>query len=112
MQRSPKPLPGAAPRSPCWISIWRPPAKFAADIAAEGGTAKAYAANVLKKETLLEAREQIRRDFGTCDILVNGAGGNNPRATTTNEYYLDGDMEKDITTFFNLVPLVWSSSST
>ena len=71
-------------------------AKFAADIAAEGGTAKAYAANVLKKETLLEAREQIRRDFGTCDILVNGAGGNNPRATTTNEYYLDGDMEKDI----------------
>lgn len=79
-------------------------AKFAADIAAEGGTAKAYAANVLKKETLLEAREQIRRDFGTCDILVNGAGGNNPRATTTNEYYLDGDMEKDITTFFNLDP--------
>lgn len=71
---------------------------------AEGGTAKAYAANVLKKETLLEAREQIRRDFGTCDILVNGAGGNNPRATTTNEYYLDGDMEKDITTFFNLEP--------
>ena len=79
-------------------------AKFAADITAEGGTAKAYAANVLKKETLLEAREQIRRDFGTCDILVNGAGGNNPRATTTNEYYLDGDMEKDITTFFNLEP--------
>ena len=79
-------------------------AKFAADITVEGGTAKAYAANVLKKETLMEAREQIRRDFGTCDILVNGAGGNNPRATTTNEYYLDGDMEKDITTFFNLDP--------
>lgn len=79
-------------------------AKFAAEIAAEGGEAKAYAVNVLKKDTLLEAREQIRRDFGACDILVNGAGGNNPRATTTNEYYFDGDIEKDITTFFNLDP--------
>ena len=58
----------------------------------------------MKKDTLLEAREQIRRDFGACDILVNGAGGNNPRATTTNEYYFDGDIEKDITTFFNLDP--------
>ena len=77
--------------------------KFAAEITAAGGTARAYEANVLKKETLEAARERIHAELGTCDILINGAGGNNPRATTTNEYYFDGDIDRqDITTFFNL----------
>ena len=87
-------------------------AKFAADIAAEGGTAKAYAANVLKKETLLEAREQIRRDFGTCDILVNGAGGNNPRATTTTNTTSTATWRRISPPFSTWSPPVWSSSST
>ena len=77
--------------------------KFAAEITAAGGTARAYEANVLKKETLEAARERVHAELGTCDILINGAGGNNPRATTTNEYYFDGDIDRqDITTFFNL----------
>lgn len=77
--------------------------QFAAEITAAGGTARAYEANVLKKETLEAARERIHAELGTCDILINGAGGNNPRATTTNEYYFDGDIDRqDITTFFNL----------
>lgn len=77
--------------------------KFAAEIIAAGGTARAYEANVLKKETLEAVREQVHAELGTCDILINGAGGNNPRATTTNEYYFDGDIDRqDITTFFNL----------
>ena len=61
--------------------------------------------DVLDKASLEAAREKINTDLGTCDILINGAGGNNPRATTTKEYYFEGDIDKtDITTFFNLDP--------
>lgn len=78
---------------------------YADEIIKEGNIAKAYEVDVLNKESLEEAHEKIISDFGTCDILINGAGGNNPRATTTNEYYFDGDIDKsDITTFFNLDP--------
>ena len=65
--------------------------KVAEEIASKGGTAKAYKANVLEKASLEEARDKIEKDFGTCDILINGAGGNNPRATTSNEYCKVGD---------------------
>lgn len=34
--------------------------------------------------------------------VVTGAGRNNPRATTANEYYPDGDIDKDVVSFFNL----------
>ncbi|AJG98283.1 D-mannonate oxidoreductase [Clostridium beijerinckii] len=78
---------------------------YADEITKEGNIAKAYQVDVLDKESLEAARTQIVADLGTCDILINGAGGNNPRATTTNEYYFDGDIDKtDITTFFNLDP--------
>lgn len=78
---------------------------YANEITKEGNVAKAYEVDVLNKESLEAARTKIVADFGTCDILINGAGGNNPRATTTNEYYFDGDIDKnDITTFFNLDP--------
>ena len=78
---------------------------YADEIVKEGHIAKAYEVDVLNKESLEAAHTQIVADFGTCDILINGAGGNNPRATTTNEYYFDGDIDKsDITTFFNLDP--------
>lgn len=53
--------------------------KNAAEIVANGGTAKAYKANVLDKESLLEVKRQVNADLGKCDILINGAGGNNPR---------------------------------
>lgn len=78
---------------------------YANEIVKEGHVAKAYEVDVLNKESLEAAHTEIVSDFGTCDILINGAGGNNPRATTTNEYYFDGDIDKsDITTFFNLDP--------
>ena len=77
----------------------------AAEIAAQGLAAKGYACNVLDRQSCLDAREQIRRDFGTCDILLNGAGGNNPRATTDKEYYEEGDAGlEELKTFFNLDP--------
>ncbi len=75
---------------------------FADEITASGGQAKAYKANVLDKAIMEEVHQQVMADFGPCDILINGAGGNNPRANTTNEYYMPGDIDKDIVTFFNL----------
>ena len=59
--------------------------KVATEVNAIGGIAKAYKANVLEKASLEEVKEAINKDFGTVDILINGAGGNNPRATTSNE---------------------------
>jgi len=67
--------------------------EVAASIRAEGGIAKGFAANVLDRASLEAAREAILKEFGTCDILINGAGGNNPRGTTTKEYLFPEDLE-------------------
>ena len=75
--------------------------KWADEIVAEGGIAKAYECNVLQKESIENAHEAILADFGGCDILLNGAGGNNPRATTDNEYFHMEDLE-NMKTFFDL----------
>ena len=61
--------------------------KLADELKAEGFICEGYKANVLEKEALEEVREAVLRDLGKCDVLVNGAGGNNPRATTDNEYH-------------------------
>ena len=71
-------------------------------IVAQGYIAKGYAANVLDKESLAAAHAAILKDFGTCDILINGAGGNNPRATTDKEYFEIGDIVTDTKSFFDL----------
>ncbi|MBQ2891027.1 MAG: SDR family oxidoreductase [Clostridia bacterium] len=77
-------------------------AKINADkIAKDGGIAKGYACNVLSRESIEEAHKAILSDFGSCDILINGAGGNNPKATTDNEYFTPEDMGK-MKTFFDL----------
>ena len=60
--------------------------KLADELCAEGFICKGYKANVLDPEALAEVHKAVVADLGTCDILVNGAGGNNPRATTDNEY--------------------------
>ena len=74
----------------------------AEEIRADGGTAKAYQCNVLSKEDLERCREEVSRDFGPCDILINGAGGNNARATTDKEYYEPGDLDAETKSFFDL----------
>ena len=76
--------------------------KAADEIVALGGIARGYKANVLEKNSLEICRELVLKDFGTCDILINGAGGNNPKATTDNEYAELDDEIKDIKTFFDL----------
>ncbi|MBR3610251.1 MAG: SDR family oxidoreductase [Oscillospiraceae bacterium] len=75
---------------------------FADEITAEGGIAKAYSCNVLNKEICENVAKQIVEDFGPCDILVNGAGGNNPKATTDKEYFELGDIDADTKSFFDL----------
>ncbi len=74
----------------------------AEEIGSIGGIAKAYQANVLRKDSLEACHEQILKDFGSCDILINGAGGNNPKATTDNEFAEVEDVTKDLKTFFDL----------
>ncbi len=74
--------------------------KLADECKAEGYVCEGYKANVLETEALEEVHAQIQKDFGPCDILINGAGGNNPRATTDNEYQHEAaDGQK---TFFDL----------
>lgn len=60
---------------------------LADELKSEGYICEGYTANVLDTEALEKVREQVIADLGECDILVNGAGGNNPRATTDNEYH-------------------------
>ncbi len=72
-------------------------------IRANGGTAFAYKCNVLDKADIESVHGKVKADLGTCDILVNGAGGNNPKCTTAHEEYESGDESRDdILTFFNI----------
>ena len=76
--------------------------EVAVEIVSEGGVARAYECNVLNKDCVEEVALAVKKELGTCDILINGAGGNNPRATTDNEYFTPSDFDKDIKTFFSL----------
>lgn len=77
--------------------------KVADGINSSGGIAKAYQADVLDRRSLEEAHNGILSDLGKCRVLINGAGGNSPRATTDKEYYEDGDIDReDIKSFFSL----------
>ena len=74
--------------------------KLADELKAEGYICEGYKANVLDREVLEEVHKQVLNDLGPCDILVNGAGGNNPRATTDNEY--QHEAKEGQKTFFDL----------
>lgn len=74
--------------------------RMAQEVRDNGGIAAAYECNVLSKISIKEAREVIMKELGGCDILINGAGGNNARATTDNEF---AEIElKDKKDFFAL----------
>lgn len=75
--------------------------KYAEEIVEAGGVAKGYKANVLDVESLQAAREAVTKDLGTVDILVNGAGGNSPKASTDTEYHEFEGMD-DVKNFFDL----------
>ena len=76
--------------------------KYADEITAEGGIAKAYQCNVLDKDICTQVALEVEKDLGSCDILINGAGGNNPRATTDKEYFEPQDIDGETKSFFDL----------
>ncbi|MEE4287066.1 MAG: SDR family oxidoreductase [Mariniphaga sp.] len=77
--------------------------KVAGEISAETGTQViGVAANVLDKESLEQARAEINKQLGPIDILVNGAGGNSPQATTKVEQMLESDLSNLADTFYGL----------
>jgi NAD(P)-dependent dehydrogenase (short-subunit alcohol dehydrogenase family) len=76
--------------------------KLADELKAESYVCEGYKANVLDPEALEAVHQAVLADLGPCDILVNGAGGNNPRATTDNEY--QHEAKEGGKSFFDLEP--------
>jgi NAD(P)-dependent dehydrogenase (short-subunit alcohol dehydrogenase family) len=59
-----------------------------------GGTAKVFACDVLDESQLEECYHEVESDWGPPDFLINGAGGNDPRGTTTQEFLEIEDLGK------------------
>ncbi len=76
--------------------------QYADEIVAEGGVAEAFSCNVLDKDICYAVADEVEKKMGKCDILINGAGGNNPKATTDKEYFELGDIDADTKSFFDL----------
>lgn len=64
-------------------------------------TIKGYSCNVINKDELTAAYETIKNELGSCDILINGAGGNQPGAITSIEM-LKKEKEDSDYSFWNL----------
>ena len=62
---------------------------------------KGYSCNVINKDELSAAYETIKNELGSCDILINGAGGNQPGAITSIEMLKKEKGENDYS-FWNL----------
>lgn len=86
--------------------------KVAAEIRENGGEAMAVEMNVLDKASVEAACAKILEKYGTVDILLNGAGGNNPKGTTTRDNLTPEEVEaldadgtiEGVKTFFDLDP--------
>ncbi|NJP36083.1 SDR family oxidoreductase [Alkalicoccus luteus] len=80
-------------------------AKVVDEIREAGGRAQGFSVDVLDRQALEKVRLEITDTFGTCDILINGAGGNHPKATTSDEKLTVEWSEEGLDrTFFDLDP--------
>ena len=76
---------------------------LAEDIRRAGGKAIGLAADVTDRAGLEAARETLKTDWGPCEILVNGAGGNRPDATADDEFFSVETMDDpEKKSFFDL----------
>lgn len=81
--------------------------RVAERIRAEGGIALPIVADVLEADQMMSAKKEIDEKLGSCDVLINGAGGNHPKANTTHDFLEEGDLREGaegVTTFFDLAP--------
>jgi NAD(P)-dependent dehydrogenase (short-subunit alcohol dehydrogenase family) len=79
--------------------------KLADEIRKAGGKAIGVSADVLDRSKLDAANDIIEKELGPVDILLNGAGGNHPKGTTSVEYLKPEDLGKKIegvTSFYDL----------
>ena len=76
----------------------------AADIVSAGGKAIGLSCNVLDRASVEAARDKVLDWAGGVQILLNGAGGNHPRATTDRETFSLSDLDGGVRTFFDLKP--------
>ncbi len=79
--------------------------QVAAELRESGATAIGVGANVLERPSLEVAADRVAKELGLCDLLLNGAGGNHPKGTTTKDWFEPGDLaDPSLTTFFDLDP--------
>lgn len=74
----------------------------AKEINARGGTAKAFQADALKKESLEKARDAIVSSLGNPTVLLNVAGGNDPKTTVTPDHLFESIALEDWKRNFDL----------
>ncbi|MBR9777076.1 MAG: SDR family NAD(P)-dependent oxidoreductase [Cytophagales bacterium] len=75
------------------------------EIEAQGGTAMVISADVVDREAIKKARQEINSKWGACSILINGAGGNQMSAVTTQTVFEPEELGKttpDKRGFFNI----------
>jgi NAD(P)-dependent dehydrogenase (short-subunit alcohol dehydrogenase family) len=79
--------------------------KVVEDIKSVGGEAIAIECDVLSVESVKRAEEIVTAEYGVCDVLINGAGGNHPNGITTKEIFEKNDLNRDdLITFFDMTP--------
>ena len=72
-------------------------------IRALGGEAMAVGVNVTDPESVEAAHRQVLSAYGKCDILINGAGGNDPAATADEEFFsMETLLDPEKKSFFDL----------
>ncbi len=79
--------------------------KVAEEINQAGGTALGIACNVLDQASVIAAQTVVTEKLGPCDILINGAGGNDPRGVTSKETLQLEDItcpDAGVKTFFDM----------